>query len=66
VFLAAGVQLDLDALVGHAVVMRGTLTKHESQLILIANQAAVSHREAGAGASCQRSKQASDHERSFA
>jgi hypothetical protein len=42
VFLAAGVQLDLDALVGHAVVMRGTLTKHESQLILIANQAAVS------------------------
>ena len=42
VLLASGTQLDLDPLVGRAVIMRGTLTKHQSSLILIANQAAMS------------------------
>jgi len=41
VLLAPGAQLDLQSLVGRAVILRGTMTKHQSSLIFAANQVAL-------------------------
>jgi hypothetical protein len=41
ILVGSGQQLDLGSLVGRTVVLRGTLTKRQTTLILIANQAAL-------------------------